>query len=140
MIALGLDNVNVAQIANPQDVRHWEEQARRVNHGLVDSRHEALRLLESPDENVRRLALLSFRYRWSISVDDVAGISAMAAADLTMENRLAALSLLYLVFVRAESLSLRADIADAIRSVAEDSSQASDIGAAARSYLSVIGA
>jgi hypothetical protein len=138
MIALGLERIDVAPIADPRDVHEWEEQARVVNSAIVESRDAAIRLLESPDDNVRRLALLSFRYRWPVASDAFDCIVGLAIDDSSIENKLAALSLLFVMSVRTEGTSSRNAVADAIRSVAEGPNQASDVSAAAHSYLTII--
>jgi hypothetical protein len=138
MTALGLDSINVAPIADPLDVRQWEALARATNSAMVQSREIAIRLLEAQEEYVRRLALLSFRYRWPIGSDAFDLIVAIATDDLSIENRLAALSLLFVVFVRTEKSASRNAVAEVMRSIGDAPTQAPDISAAARGYLSMM--
>src|SRR5437899_5879223 len=132
MIATEIQPINVACIASCHEVREWEDQALAANSPALQSPISASRLLSSPKESDRRIAVLSFRYRWPIDRGTLQQIVAMASGDEVLELRLIALSLIFVIFVRSESRVRRNYIGDVIRSVAEFPNQAEEIASSAK--------
>lgn len=138
MMATETQPINVAAVASCREIEEWENRARTVNSPALQSATSASQLLNSADEVNRRIALLSFRYRWPVDAGAFEQILAMACTDDALELRLMALSLIYVTFVRSESATSRAAISEAMRRVAELPSQAEEIASSARDYLTII--
>lgn len=102
MIALRSHDVDLAAIKSADRVREWEEEACGRHGALTRSREVAVDLLTSPDSDLRRLALQSFQYRWTIDDAVFQLVRPIAVCDPDLEVRIIAISLLFGIHLRCD--------------------------------------
>lgn len=102
MIALRSHDVDLAAIKSADRVREWEEEACGRHGALTRSRESAVDMLTSPETDLRRLALQSFQYRWTIDDAVFQRVRPIAICDPDLELRILAISLLFGIHLRCD--------------------------------------
>lgn len=126
MIVLRSHDVDVAYVKNVEKKIDWEREARETLDELAIRRETAVRLLSSDDGNLRRLALLSFHYRWPIDDEVFQLVRPIAVRDPDLELRIIANSLLFAIHLRCDRTDREA-VRAAMLEVANEANQDPDI-------------
>lgn len=136
MIALQSHDVDVARVKKAEKRDAWEREAREFHDDLAIRREIAVGLLASDDLQLRRLALLSFHYRWPIDDEVFQLVRPIAVRDPDLELRIIANSLLLCIHLRCDRTDREA-VRAAMLEVANETDQDPDIRDYARSNYRV---